>query len=872
MLRLITRVLGTRNDRELKAMHPLVDRINEFEGSLSALSDQELQGKTAEFRQRLAAGGTLEEILCEAFAVVREASRRTMGMRHFDCQLLGGIVLHRGAIAEMKTGEGKTLTATLPVYLNALEGKGVHVVTVNDYLAKRDAEWMGILYRWLGLSVGVIYHDLSDAERRLAYHSDITYGTNNEMGFDYLRDNMKFTPTTKVQRSFHYAIVDEVDSVLIDEARTPLIIAGPTEDNVDKYYQANALLERLHPEHYTVDEKDRLALFTEEGMAWMEKQLHLQNLYDPDNIEILHCLEQGLKAHQLFKRDVDYMVQDGQVVIIDEHTGRPMKGRRYSDGMHQALEAKEGVKIERQTQTLASVTFQNFFRMYGKLSGMTGTAETEATEFLNIYKLKVYVVPPNRRMIRRDENDQIYRSKKEKFDAILQEIERLHGQGQPVLVGTIAVETSEYLSQLLLKRGIKHVVLNAKFHAQESEIIAQAGRHGAVTIATNMAGRGTDIILGGNAEMLARTAHHADPESDYDALLRKFKALCDKEKEQVLALGGLAIIGTERHDSRRIDNQLRGRSGRQGDPGYSRFYLCLEDNLMRLFGSERTRRFVTSQMEEGEPIEHRWISKSIERAQKNVENRHFEYRKHLLEYDDVMNRQRNTFYAMREQILHSDPRAFLFHRMEEISRYQVETLLLSRDGADASAFKEAVRHQFGLEPPPEWTQRPRSETSDLLLQSVKSKYQEKWDALGIQSEQIVDHERFLILYVIDQQWKDHMRNMDALKEGISLQGYAQKDPLIEYKKQSFSMFNDLMDRMDEEVVRTLMHLQPRVGSENMERMKRHRVREQAAMRQVGGEQDAGSKTVRRAAPKLGRNEPCHCGSGLKFKNCHGKQV
>ncbi len=876
LLGLVAKIFGNKNDRELKKMLPAVQRINDLEPKFKELTDEALKAKTDEFKERLAQGESLDDLLPEAFATVREASWRSLGMRHFDCQLLGGMVLHNGAIAEMKTGEGKTLTATLPLYLNALTGKGVWLVTVNDYLAKRDAEWMGRLYNYLGLSVGTILHEKNDQERRDAYRCDITYGTNNEFGFDYLRDNMKFNKINMGQRGFYYAIVDEVDSVLVDEARTPLIISGPAEESTGKYYEADSVVRKLTREaHYTVDEKDHHALFTEDGMQKAEELLRVENLYDPGNIETLHCMEQSLKAHFLFKRDVDYLVRENQVIIIDQHTGRQMPGRRYSDGLHQALEAKEGVKIEKQNQTLASVTFQNFFRMFDKLSGMTGTAETEAAEFMNIYKLEVYVIPTNKPMVRDDVNDQIYGVTREKFDAILDEIERQNKIGRPVLVGTIAIETSEFLSELLKKRGVKHIVLNAKYHESEAEIVAQAGRLGAVTIATNMAGRGTDILLGGNPENLTEKELAANPDADASRLLEANKAMCAEEKKKVLELGGLCIIGTERHESRRIDNQLRGRSGRQGDPGSSCFYLSLEDKLMRLFGSPRMKNILARNMEEGVAIEHRMVNRAIERAQKAVETRNFEVRKHLLDYDDVMNKQRTTFYRMRREMMESNPRDFLFRRVEAILDFAFAELDDDEGGDDAKrrltdTLKSLFLFDLG-------DREIDLENLDALkqeaLEAVRERYQAKWDALEAPPETIEEHERFIMLYVVDQQWKDHMRNMDSLKEGISLQGYAQKDPLIEYKKASYEMFNNLMDRMDEEVVKMLVFLQPRVGNdEALSKMRRRRASEARAMRLAGKEDREGkAKTFRRDQPKIGRNDPCYCGSGKKFKQCHGRR-
>jgi len=880
MLKLFTKVFGNKNARELKKLLPLVDQIGALEDRIKALSDEELQGQTQAFRDRIKAGESLEDILPEAFATVREASIRVLGMRPFDVQVLGGIILARGAIAEMKTGEGKTLTATMPVYLNALEGKGAHVVTVNDYLAKRDSEWMGKLYRWLGMSVGLIVHGLSDDERKAAYNCDITYGTNNEFGFDYLRDNMKFTKGEFVQRGHNYSIVDEVDSVLIDEARTPLIISGPSEDKIGKYYDANEVIKKLKRDtHFTVDEKDHHALLNEDGIKEAERILKVSNLYDPANIEILHCLEQSLKAHYLFKRDVDYLVADGkdgskEVIIIDSHTGRQMPGRRYSDGLHQALEAKEYVTIQQQSQTLASVTFQNFFRMYDRLSGMTGTAETEATEFLNIYNLECYVIPTNRPMVRKDLHDQIYRTTQEKFDAIIKEIEELHQAGRPILVGTIAIETSEELSEKIRKRGIKHTVLNAKYHEIESEIIAQAGRKGAVTIATNMAGRGTDIILGGNAEMLVMTEMKNHPDRDINQVRAKYQKLCEEERNEVLSSGGLAILGTERHESRRIDNQLRGRSGRQGDPGSTRFFLSLEDTLMKHFGNPRMQNLMRRSMEEGKPIEHGMVNRAIERAQKAVEARNFEIRKHLLDYDDVMNMQRNTFYQLRREVLAGNPRNYLFQRIEAIVKYHVSSTLEATDGTPEENRKKLNDILFSLflyKPEGDHDSLKGEELAEAIVAYIKDRYHAKWADLELPEERITDRERFFLLYFIDQQWKDHMRNMDSLKDGISLHGYAQKDPLIEYKKQSFEMFNELLDRCDEEATKNLVYFQPQLSGDSINRMRTQRRKEAAAMKRASRDGEDRPRTVRRNQPKVGRNEPCPCGSGKKYKQCCGRK-
>lgn len=868
-----SKIFGNKNDRELKKLEPLVRQVESFEPAIKELSDEALTGKTVEFRERLEKGETLDDLLPEAFAVVREAAWRVLGMRHFDVQVLGGIVLHQGSIAEMKTGEGKTLTATLPVYLNALSGKGVFVVTVNDYLAKRDADWMGQIYRFLGMSVGSILHEKNDSERKDAYACDITYGTNNEFGFDYLRDNMKYSESQLSQRGFNYAIVDEVDSVLIDEARTPLIISGQSDESTGKYYDANTVVLRLKRDlHYTVDEKDNHALFTEDGIQEAEQLLKLDNLYDAGNIEILHCLEQSLKAHFLFRRDVDYLVTNNEVIIIDQHTGRQMPGRRYSDGLHQALEAKEGVKIEKQTQTLASVTFQNFFRMFDKLSGMTGTAETEAAEFLNIYKLNCYVIPTNRPLARFDRNDFIYGTRDAKFKAIIKEIKEQNAKGRPVLVGTIAIETSEELSDAIKKHGINHIVLNAKYHEMEADIVAQAGRLGAVTLATNMAGRGTDIILGGNPEALAKADLVKNPELDYEELLVTYKKTCEEEKKKVLELGGLCIIGTERHESRRIDNQLRGRSGRQGDPGETRFFLSLEDKLMRLFGSPKLKSYLARNMED-EVIQHKFVNRAIEKAQKSVENRNFEMRKQILDYDDVMNKQRTTFYRLRHELLRQSAREYLYIRAEVIANTIIDEFvnLERQTEEDRKKLWESLKGLFQYEPEDPDMKIDDEALRDDLLTTVKARYEGKWDVLELPEETIADHERFIMLYMIDQQWKEHMRNMDFLKEGISLQGYAQKDPLIEYKKASFEMFNELMDRVDEEVVKTLIFLQPKVSDESINRMRRQRAREAKSMQMAGKEEQAQKKTYRRSEPKLGRNQPCYCGSGKKFKHCHGKR-
>ncbi len=842
---ILTKVFGTRHDREVKKIRPLIEKINSFEPAVQTLSDEELQAKTPEFKERLEKGETLERLLPEAFAVVREAGKRVLNMRHYDVQLVGGIVLHQGKIAEMKTGEGKTLVATLPVYLNALTGRGVHVVTVNDYLAKRDSEWMGKLYNFLGLSTGVIIHGLDDEERKAAYHSDITYGTNNEFGFDFLRDNMKYSLDDMVQRDFFYAIVDEVDSILIDEARTPLIISGPSEDSTDLYYRVNSIIPALKKDtHYTVDEKARTASLTDEGVALCEKMLSLENLYDPVNTEILHHVQQALKAHALFRRDVDYIVKNGEVIIVDEFTGRIMPGRRYSDGLHQALEAKEGVKIESENQTLASITFQNFFRMYEKLAGMTGTADTEAAEFKKIYNLDVVVIPTDRPMIRIDHPDVVFRTVEEKFNAAAREIRELHGKGQPVLVGTTSVEDSERLSGILKRMGVPHEVLNAKYHEREAEIVAHAGEKGMVTIATNMAGRGTDIVLG----------------------------------EEVPDLGGLHILGTERHESRRIDNQLRGRSGRQGDPGSSRFYLALEDDLLRIFGSDRIAGLMDKLgMEEGEPIEHSMLSKAIENAQRKVEAHNFEIRKHLLEYDDVMNKQREVIYSQRKQIMKGENlRDDIMSFIDEIISALAATYAdekTSPDDWDWEGLAKRLRGQFALKLNLSDEQREHitvEELEDHLTELFKNSYRAQVELFGM--EEMARAERFLMLQVLDGLWKDHLLNMDHLRDGIGLRGYGQKDPLQEYKREGFDMFMDMIQRFREETLSILLRIVP-MRQDEVDAMeeKRRRQQERELRMSHGGEEETKQKPVRRKTKKVGRNQPCPCGSGKKYKKCCGRK-
>jgi preprotein translocase subunit SecA len=979
---LLAKVIGTQNEREIKRLRPRVAEINALEPAIQSLTDEQLRAKTVEFRDRLVKGATLDDILHEVFAVVREAGRRVLNMRHFDVQLIGGMVLHNGTIAEMKTGEGKTLVATLPAYLNALEGKGVHVVTVNDYLARRDSEWMGRLYRFLGMSVGVIQHDLKDDQRQVAYGADITYGTNNEFGFDYLRDNMKFELSQMVQRGHHFAIVDEVDSILIDEARTPLIISGPAEESTDLYYEVDRIIPRLKKGavtqgnvkaedreelektgDYIVDEKHKTVTLTESGMAKAEDMLSHRlvpdsnGLYDPANMPLLHHVNQGLRAHTLFRLDVEYMIKDGQVVIVDEFTGRLMPGRRWSDGLHQAVEAKEKVKIERENQTLATITFQNYFRKYKKLSGMTGTAETEAPEFAKIYNLDVIVAPTNRLLKRIEEPDLIYRTEREKYEAIVNDIIEKQASGRPTLVGTVSIEKSERLSSLLKKRGIKHVVLNAKYHAQEAEIVAQAGHKNNVTIATNMAGRGTDILLGGNAEHAARQQtlaeevaqklpkgeekfvddeefiyfFHIDsfyrvPRPDWERIYSHFKRQMDTEHEEVVNIGGLHILGTERHEARRIDNQLRGRAGRQGDPGSSRFYLSLEDDLMRIFGSDRIAGLMQRLgMEEGVPIEHGMVTRAIERAQKQVEAQNFGVRKHLLEYDDVMNKQRESVYTLRREILEGsihlteeelvNTRDYLMALAEEILEDIVDRYAgkqLDVDEWDIPAVIREVSRVFGIDPKElealKLDEKDSEEITDAIWAVAKEGYVRKEEAIG--TELLRRLERDIMLQIVDVQWKDHLYSLDHLKEGIGLRGYGQRDPLVEYKKESYGLFQDMKARIEEEIVRYLFWLRPVTMDDRGEQTE-----PPAALRaprpvparrpapstmtlnnpgasaapafggaarssqpavqaptptpaRTGG--DDVIKTVRREEPKVGRNDPCPCGSGKKYKKCHGQ--
>jgi preprotein translocase subunit SecA len=904
-----------------------VDVVNSLEPSVQKLSDEELRAKTDEFRARIAAElegiddkderrkreqAVLGEILPEAFATIREASKRVTGMRHFDVQLIGGIALHQGRISEMRTGEGKTLVATLPSYLNALTGRGVHVVTVNDYLALRDSEWMGKIHNFLGLKVGCIQNDMDDYERKEAYACDITYGTNNEFGFDYLRDNMKFDVESLVQRDHYFAIVDEVDSILIDEARTPLIISGASDDATDKYYTANEIIPRLEKGHkdeetkvttgdYLVDEKNHSAVLTEQGVSKAEKLLGVSNLYDPANMEMLHCVEQSLKAHTLYKADHHYVVQDGEVIIVDDFTGRLMQGRRWSDGLHQAVEAKEGVKIERENQTLATITLQNYFRMYEKLAGMTGTAETEAEEFGTTYNLDVVVIPTNRAMVRQDHSDMIYRTLPEKWDATIDEIKELHAKGQPVLVGTVSVENSELIADKLQKMGIPHNVLNAKHHAREAEIIAQAGRKGAVTIATNMAGRGTDILLGGNPEYLANeylkrleiNPDEATPEQFQEQLEKAKRVVADEHKE-VVAAGGLHILGTERHESRRIDNQLRGRAGRQGDPGSSRFVLSLEDDLMRIFAGDKVRSMMEwLGMEKGVAIESRTVSKQIERAQKAVEARNFEQRKNVLKYDDVMNKQRETIYGLRKQLMFQpEHREYLLGEtgvardlLRDITANFLNPQVTASEW-DVDTYAAEIESIYAVDPAKDagvdFRAMSPEQIEDAIWQKATASYDEKEKLAG--AESLRAYERYIMLNIIDSQWKDHLLSLDHLRQGIGLVGYGQKDPLVEYKKQSFDMFQEMLDRIDTNTSRALFNLEIVVKDEQeeierLERLERQRARRQAAgmaftgamatATTAGDTEEVRHTPFKREQPKVKPNEACYCGSGKKFKKCHG---
>jgi preprotein translocase subunit SecA len=964
----VARFIGTKHERDVKRIQPIVVEINALEPEMKQLSDAQLGERTlalkAEVQGRLEGlerddpdykrklREAVDPALVPAFAVVREAGRRTLNMRHFDVQLIGGIVLHHGKIAEMKTGEGKTLVATLPAYLNALTGKGVHIVTVNDYLARRDAEWMSPIYKTLGMTVGVIVHDLDDAQRRAAYGADITFGTNNEFGFDYLRDNMKYDLKDCVQRGHHFGVVDEVDSILIDEARTPLIISGPAEESTDKYYRVDKIIPKLIPEmDYTLDEKMRTATLTEEGVSKCERLLNLGNLYDPANMDMIHHVYQGLRAHTLYEKDVDYVIKDGGVVIVDEFTGRQMPGRRWSDGLHQAVEAKEGVKIERENQTLATITFQNYFRMYSKLSGMTGTAETEAPEFDKIYKLEVVAIPTNKALIRKEYSDVVYRTEPEKFEAavngIIQEdgtrtggIRQYHESGQPVLVGSISIEKSEKIAELLKRAGIPHQVLNAKQHEREAKVISQAGRKGAVTVSTNMAGRGTDILLGGNPEAMTReycmknklampyapagavigippggeTPAQADaaetaakasvssqtavaelnggnnasmvlfqqegkifqvPLDQWKPILDQFTGQCRAEHDEVVAMGGLHILGTERHEARRIDNQLRGRAGRQGDPGSSRFFLSLEDDLLRIFGGERVKALMFRLgMTEGVPIESRLISKRIENAQKAVEAQNFEARKHLLEYDDVMNKQRETVYSLRRSFLEGrDQKEFVLERAEAIANSLAETYAPATQHPDqwnVTQLGNELLNQFGFDLKSaniDTANLNHNQLADTLLEKVKARYDEKETLFGEQMLRWL--ERHILLDIVDAQWKDHLLTLDHLKEGIGLRGYGQKDPLVEFKKEAFTLFEDMMDRIDTEAVRFLFLMQPARPEDQAKQIERRQQQQQKELQFQAGPAQAEAPKPVRAAAKIGRNDPCPCGSGKKYKKCHG---
>ncbi len=881
------KIFGSRNDREVKRLKPDVDEINRLEPEISALSDDELRGKIAEWKANIGAIEDREqrdeamlEILPQVFAVVREAAKRTIGQRHFDVQLIGGMILHQGRIAEMKTGEGKTLVATLPAVLNALSGRGVHVVTVNDYLARRDSEWMGRIYTFLGLTVGLIVHGLTDAQRKVAYGADITHGQNNEFGFDYLRDNMKFNIEDYVQREHNYAIVDEVDSILIDEARTPLIISGASEESTDTYYVVDRVIPRLKAEeHYTIDEKMRTVALSEDGVTRVEQLLGVENLYDPRNILLLHHANQALRAHALFKRDVDYVVKDGEVLIVDEFTGRLMPGRRWSDGLHQAVEAKENVKIESENQTLATITFQNYFRMYKKLAGMTGTADTESVEFNEIYRLEVVVIPTNQPMIRIDNHDVVYKTEDEKFDAVIEEIRDCNERGQPVLVGTVSIEKSERVAEKLKKTGVKHYVLNAKNHEREAEIVAQAGRFGAVTISTNMAGRGTDIVLGGNPEFMAAETGTKEPtDPNFQTALAKYVEQCKAEREEVLKAGGLHILGTERHESRRIDNQLRGRSGRQGDPGSSRFYMSLEDDLLRIFGADRLKGLMGRiGMEDNEPIEHRWISRAIENAQKKVESHNFDIRKHLLEYDDVMNKQREVVYHRRRELLSGaslkdDVLDMCDALIEDIASAHASNEIETKEW-DWKQIDDAFYKQFKFRPgfsvESMVGDKPISSIDDLIELGSERVHQLYDQREAEFTEPVMRQiEKIVMLQTLDALWKDHLLAMDHLKEGIGLRGYAQQNPLVEYQKEGFTMFESLMAVMQQDVVEKVysVQVQRQQDVEQIQQAKPQRV----VMSHGDQTETPAAAPAKREENKVGRNDPCPCGSGKKYKRCHGK--
>jgi preprotein translocase subunit SecA len=917
--RTLGKIFGTKNDREVKRLLPLVAQVNALEPEIQKLSDQELVQKTADFKAQVQNGRTLDDLLPEAFAVCREASKRILGMRHYDVQLIGGIALHRGTISEMRTGEGKTLVATLPTYLNALSGKGVHVVTVNDYLAKRDAEWMGRLYKGLGLSVGIIVHELNDRQRKQSYGSDITYGTNNEFGFDYLRDNMKFDLGDYVQRGHNFAIVDECDSILVDEARTPLIISGPAEESTDKYMVVDRIIPHLkRDEHFIMEEKSKTASLTEDGNSKVEQLLGIENLYDPQHIDILHHIYQALKAHNLYKRDVDYMVKDDEILIVDEFTGRLMPGRRWSDGLHQAIEAKERVRVKNENQTLASITFQNYFRMYSKLAGMTGTADTEAVEFKKIYNLDVLVIPTNKPMIRKDEEDLVYKTEIDKFKAIVEDIRERNKIGQPILVGTVSIEKSERLGDFLTKAGVRHNVLNAKHHQREAEIIAQAGRKGSVTIATNMAGRGTDILLGGNPEFMARTVSPDETTEEFKTAFAGFKKACEAERSQVTEAGGLYIIGTERHESRRIDNQLRGRAGRQGDPGASRFYLSLEDNLMRIFNGERIQAIMNRlNVPDDEPIVAPMVSRAVEGAQRKVEGHNFDIRKHLIEYDDVMNKQRNSIYSLRKEVLEGSKIDDIIREfLSDVTSHLLDTYAdpnQKRENWDFDGMNTALNQQFGFQL--NFEDGPLNKMSineEKLTSAVSNKVKELFElqksTLGPLFGRI---EKEILLMTIDSKWKEHLQRVDHLKEGINLRAYAQKDPLVEYKKEAFNAFAEMNMAVKAETIEKVFKVQlvanPNFAQDQIEADDGNAIPEAAPVEiskpimnrprqtqmtmthgeynalDVGGSPSTSSSSMRRQNPganktaepvvrfeeKVGRNDPCPCGSGKKFKKCHG---
>ncbi|WKD48622.1 preprotein translocase subunit SecA [Microbulbifer spongiae] len=902
--KLIKSVFGSKNDRELKRMRRVVDKINALEGAFQKLDDSALRAKTAQFQQRLADGETLDQLLPEAFAAVREASRRTLGLRHFDVQLIGGMTLHEGRIAEMRTGEGKTLVATLPAYLNALEGKGVHIVTVNDYLASRDANWMRPVYEFLGLSVGVIVSQQQPDEKKAAYQADVTYGTNNEFGFDYLRDNMVLRKEDRTQRPQNFAIVDEVDSILIDEARTPLIISGAAEDSSHLYTAMNKLVPQLSRAeeggegHYTVDEKTRQVELTEQGHLLIEELLSRsglmkedESLYAPGNLGLLHHVHAALRAHVLFSRDVDYIVQNGQVVLIDEHTGRTMPGRRLSEGLHQALEAKERVQIQSESQTLASTTFQNLFRFYPKLAGMTGTADTEAFEFQQIYALDVVVIPTNVAVLREDRNDLVYLSKEEKMEAIIEDIKHCREKQAPILVGTASIETSEEMSRRLQRAGIKHQVLNAKYHEREAQIIAQAGRPGTVTIATNMAGRGTDIVLGGNWEAEVAALGQERSRELSEAEIAAVKEDWQKRHDQVIEAGGLHIVGTERHESRRIDNQLRGRAGRQGDPGVTRFYLSLEDNLMRIFASDRVKHFMQMLgMERGEAIEHRMVSNAIEKAQRRVEGRNFDIRKQLLEYDDVANDQRQVIYGQRNELLEADS---ISDTITAIRSDVVNGMISAsvppqsvEEQWDIPALEQQLAGELGIElPVQQWLDADRTLHEESLREKIISAAQEAYVGKVVRigessgdANLMPTIERQIMLQVLDQLWKEHLSSMDHLRAGIGLRAYANKNPKQEFKRESFHLFQSMLENLKHEVVRILAHVEP-MTREQMEEMEQRRLEEQrrqqlelrhAQASALGESAPQQQAAPARRGPKVGRNDPCPCGSGKKFKQCHGR--